>query len=976
MTELSASAYLAYKQDTNFFVSWLGTTARACGWKSPKDPKAKTPTKQEEAVTIAPAPLSKGQRLKGKDRKEAKAKAAAAAAFEASLVKARSQSAQNQQAAPNKPATKHVITTDQLIQQIDLIAAKSADSGASTLKMPPAVHNALNRAVRAREKFAAWYQKTGSGTDPALDGHVYFIQQLRKAWDLLVPDSSPRSTLPAPGVTDTDKADLVMANMFAALDFEEITDDDDDDQEHAPFVHQVKQVSSFNFELQETEADVDFAIFSLFGDIHRIRTEVKEIIRRLSAGEIGLLQATLSISAALELVRQADEEVLALIKTVYRDIAEHFREGSYPSYLDRIYSSKALGRQNESKSQLKLGPFDDFVMLPLGYTLERIRYMAEIHDKDTDHTDFPPMRLFREFVDNFDSENLDDPRVRKGEADDAFIVQMYHDMLFLERLKDGRLDHMVQPPPDYQMPSGLNMRADQLKPMVLNSTLSYFDVLHNALRPIWTESVISMQSLFAAQTLIDIHDLSEPCIPGTQRQVQEARHYAERLDFVKKKPTGETWMRDVALFHTSESMQLVDKLLSLVKRQLTLDPEWTRVKVATLMGTHEMREEWVRDVFSPVHKDRRRLLPAGWEPPKSHYLDDPWAVNITGIWPNDSPTFLMDNNPLYGGTAILDMFSCYELVSVAVANESMAIMCMAYLYRASRQLGLLQTAWAEMDRVIALQVAAIFANDIPMTPRAMYDRFKYRICFGLSKGQMSKRSVMLSMYEAADAPWKLKPSQASTMIRQMLNAQVSLPRLLYWLENEALQTSVADRRKLPTNSTKTSTAITSESKLSPAASPERSVDEAFIPPTAKVGSNYPTRRQLSLRQSLRRIEHHLDAVAPDVDYLNLTRVCAHQLARLYQKLATKFGVKFTVKGSKYDGYMSGVEMTIGILKENAQQADAFAEASARRRKRRNLGEGDEDEVKAVGRQLEYAARRLGRMLASKEGPGSAVAGGD
>lgn len=958
----TTSTYLAYKQDTNAFVSWLGSTAKACGWRPPKKVKEDAHQKSmgsDSALKTAIASIApdtnKGQRLKGKERKEAKARVAAAAAVEASIIRSANTPAP-------KPSAKYTITTEQMVQQMDIVAKSNGP-----VTMPSAINNALKRAVRGREKFASWYQKTEHSTESALDGHTYFIGVLRRAM-CLFPGPSSKEGVRDSNILEsqsTDNGETFMANMFAALEIEEVSDED----ECSGYVSvpQTENMPTMEFEIKETEADIDFAIFALFEDIYRIRTETKEILRRLAAGEVGLVHATLSVAAALELVRQADDEVNDLVHAVgYQNFAEAFSTGSYPAYVAKIYSSDALGRAHAKRSMLTLDPFDEFVLLPVGYTLSKIRFLSD-HPWANDGEGMskvpmplPPLRIDSEFTHASDVEHLNHPRVRKGEADDQFLTQLYQDMILIESIKDGRLDSILAPPPDRSLPPG----TDDLKPRVLNSTLPYFDVLHNALRSIWTQKVISMQSVFAAQTLVDIHDICGSSVPGAQRQLQEAKLYDKRLDFnhdVDPTDADDTALRDLGPFWAPDSKQLVIRLFGLLTDQVIVDPIWTVIKEATLLNSKELRERWVREANTDRYKNLNPHIPEGWEPPKADYMNDPWAVNITGIWPNDSPTFLMDNNPLYGGTALLDIVSSFELASIAIANESMSILCMAHIYNAARQLGLLQVQWVELDRVIDLQAAAIFANDIPTTPKAIFERFRYRLGLGLSKSQVATRSLV-TVHKGTDAPWKLKPSQASTMIRQTLDAQVPLPRLLHWLEAEAFR-SGEDRRIIHGQQQR----YTKNQGPSVPTAPKGPERAALVPSSNSSSSQ----RQMSLRQSLQRIETHLDAVVLDIDYLNLTRACEHQLAKLREKLVSKLNVGYVTTGSRNEGFEARVEMTIGIMHENLKQADAYDEAVRRKKKKKRVGKdqspehGDAD-VKPIGRQLEYAAKLLAKMLSKGE----------
>lgn len=639
---VSASTYLAYKQDTNAFVTWLGATAKKHGWTQSK--KTTRTNVKKCSKTAAPPPAAipdptRSPKLKSNGRKQSKATAA---------------------------ITKYTVSTDDLLKQMAVVSEASQG-----VIMPRAVCNALQRAIRARQKFSMWYRTTGCGTEDALEGHAHFIAVLQKALELFQrgEDGAGASAVGLDAWKPTEKADVFMTNMFEALELEDVVDKEGDYLMEES-THNPADAASYleSYQLQEKAADIDFAIYALFEDIHRIRAETKKIFRRLAAGDISLVHATLVVAAALQLVRQADAEVHDLFCSVgYKYTAEFLHGGTFFAYVCEIYSSAALGRANEQLSMVNFGPFDEFVFLPLGYTLQRIRDTAHCAWRRLDPAGlipgiFPmlPMRLF--YVDAADHKYLNDPRVQKGEADDHFICQLYRDMLVLEGLKEGLFDHSLATLKDFPRDKGGSVRPS-MKEFMLESTLPYFDVLHEAMRPVWKQRRIDLHSVFAAQALVDMHDICGSTITGTTLQVRQAQPYAEGFKALSK-------LDDL---RASYAEDLVSRNYSLLRRTIVAEPRWLLVKKATLLDVKEIREGLVREARTDENiESNKSRIPDGWEPSKADWLDDPWAVNITGIWPNESLSFYMDKNLLYGGTALLDLVASSEEAAVAVANENMS----------------------------------------------------------------------------------------------------------------------------------------------------------------------------------------------------------------------------------------------------------------------------------------------------------------
>lgn len=99
--------------------------------------------------------------------------------------------------------------------------------------------------------------------------------------------------------------------MFAGLEVEHIPEDNHDDDALMP--SQPSRDSNRKTDLYELDTganwELDFAIYSLFEDLHRLRVETRRTWTRFKDGKITLIHATLSTAVCLELVRLAEEEV-------------------------------------------------------------------------------------------------------------------------------------------------------------------------------------------------------------------------------------------------------------------------------------------------------------------------------------------------------------------------------------------------------------------------------------------------------------------------------------------------------------------------------------------------------------------------------------------------------------------------------------------------------------------------------------------
>lgn len=119
------------------------------------------------AVSLKP----KGPRLKGKARKEAKESAKAAPAMQISPPLTDS----------TQSTLKYTLTTQDILVQAEMVA----HSARRKQSMPDSIRIALQRAISARERCAAWFEKTMSSSQESRESHRHFIDILKAASDLL-----------------------------------------------------------------------------------------------------------------------------------------------------------------------------------------------------------------------------------------------------------------------------------------------------------------------------------------------------------------------------------------------------------------------------------------------------------------------------------------------------------------------------------------------------------------------------------------------------------------------------------------------------------------------------------------------------------------------------------------------------------------------------------------------------------------------
>ena len=174
MAGFLASSYAQYENDTSAFTTWLGKAAEACGYKPKRDAKLSESMPDVDSARISAASRAPRPRLRGKARKQV------------DETDPMSQPGADDFASVN--VKKYAVTTQNLLDQIDLVS----QSGRSTASMPPSIRTVLERAMKARERCATWFERVGNIDD---GGHRHFIDVLRTAMSKL----SPVATRSEPG---------------------------------------------------------------------------------------------------------------------------------------------------------------------------------------------------------------------------------------------------------------------------------------------------------------------------------------------------------------------------------------------------------------------------------------------------------------------------------------------------------------------------------------------------------------------------------------------------------------------------------------------------------------------------------------------------------------------------------------------------------------------------------------------------------
>ncbi|KAI1092960.1 hypothetical protein F5B19DRAFT_501914 [Rostrohypoxylon terebratum] len=818
-------------------------------------------------------------RLKGKVRKKAR---------EAEELKAKELLEE-----ARKSASTNVLSVAEVGEQIELV--DRAITGEKEKLMPFNIWKALQRSIKARERFSRWYKATKSCSDDELKSHDHFIDVMKKA-TCLARGQYDKSRPKKPSDNEINQDDgLAKRNIFDCLEVEDLSAPDfpdiPDTLVNEGNFPDTSREDKFLSNLRPMIAQTDLAFVSLFHDLHVARKETYLVFRRLVTGEICLASATLSIAMAIDLIRKAEEDALELADMaahVYPPFGEVLTDlGAYGTYYNLFKSPDGrIASLDKSSDDL-----DELLFEPLGLTLMDLRQRPSVPEP----AEFDLTRPFAPLSEHYrDSpEKLNTPRVQKGLKEDQILKHFYYEMRLIEGLSVTNVVHSD--------PNGTEKDVSDIdfnKP-----TLPFYDIFHDALRPIWQRNRVSLASAFAARVMLDMCEVCGTSLHNSIVLPKEATSYAKRYGFPE-----------------------YDSRLGLdLETPDFLEAKVCRIEMRTM---YELTDQayWVN--FRPRIIALSKLGRQEKEKGKEEDV----------IWPHESTTFMLDNNLLYGGTAILDLITMSELLETQLADFHFSIFCAAHIYNAARQLAGLDVSWPEMDRVIQLQKNTIFANDIPTTPKAASRRFTYRM--GLSiKGKLRG-----ALFGSGPQSCKLQPTATSLIIREYFEHKIDFPRMIHRLEEEGIRYEKTRKR------------------------PRQASDR---PPPAS-STTEEDKREMKLINDLHRVEEYINAMLPDMkfDYINLTRTCNRLMESLRLELTTELGVEYTwTSTNRCKGAVIRVEVVVRMLIQNFAQSLAHDRVK-RKAKRGSKAKDGDIKVDAIGSQLKHAAGFMKKFITRELSRGS------
>lgn len=761
LPEILSGSYKRYKEDTNVFATWLSKTAKACGYK-PSKPANQDATPPPPSQNTTPA--TQGSRLKGKARKEAK------------MATKQSEDFSDNSKPASVPIMKYTVTTKDLLDQATVVAK----SIRPRVQMPSNILRVVQRAIHARQRCADWFRTTGAKGDSSTEGHDHFISVLQKALVILescLETGSKEFKTSVKGRMNEQIAPEIstssddLGNRFDMLEVEDTDDVLDlaasDISAAKKTLPSTVQHTCDVFELEtQRGADLEFSIYCFFEDLHRIQDFLKETWKMNKAGTLDLVTAAMTTDMALDLVRRAEEDIIAAAPGLLAKPRSYEAISLIIFYADSFSKGDDPEEKLKSSDTLKLTEFDEFIYLSTARILMKFERVASFKVVEYPQP-VPPVRC--SYISR--PELLELPEVKKWENDDRCLSQLLMDMSCHDMFRDIARDREVTPVEDELSNGLLKLRKEgEVSVWIVFASkvfLDIQDILGRAVGQCYQEL---RDAAVSANTILDLHVEGEELVPGG---------------------SGERWLtRDAAQvlnLHNILTFWIIDNTFPELKEMILAASDSPSDKLISLEDVdQETREHIMREL-----RAKGRDVDDG---PSQEHIENAKRLDLRIITPATDPSFLFLQNPLYSGTLAFNLVADMEEVGITLANHHLTIFAISHLYNALQRMGILETRWPEMDHLIKLQIKPLFAGQLPTTPKEFHSRFSLQL--GYSTRNFAQ-GASYSLIRAASK--KKRPLMARTptsnIFRRYFDGKDTTQECLYRLETLIKESQHSEKPK-------------------------------------------------------------------------------------------------------------------------------------------------------------------------------------
>lgn len=524
----------------------------------------------------------------------------------------------------------------------------------------------------------------------------------------------------------------------------------------------------YHMEVKDSQENA-LMVFTLFIDLHKIKSEIKSLWKRCIKEDADVVVTTLLTTQALDFVQRSEERVVSVLgEAGYRKdswrgeapLAWSF-PGTYCLLLSTLRDptdTQAVLRFEESSQVAEEGEEPvDMNSLTFSFSARRLSYIAAV-EKNCVFTE-PLLELFA----------LDQHALLNADIDSVLDRDRR-----LCRLLFGLMRLGFTPPGEPL--EGCPQRTRQ------NWSVRK-DPIITCLIPFWSRLEVNLSSVFAAEVMLDIEEISNAFATSRTSYDGTFDRYMSLLGLQivdDAAPDGGmfTHTEDSPLVRGSGYEGWFEKAEEILIRAFCL---------LQVPADFRHRYQYEREVarkkeFDEYCGDSFNLY-AALDPLSLKYTKDEYQrfglFDHIPLLPHID--YVFKSYPIFATHREAFMQTLAESAGIDVLNVNKhTIGAMAHLYNASQQLGLGNLKWPTMDRLIDLHKVALFAGDIPTTPAAMLKSFSHR--YWGPKGKMSRKAKQKRMNRPITL---MKPSAMTQAFNEHWDTAGRIP-FWYTLESNAL----------------------------------------------------------------------------------------------------------------------------------------------------------------------------------------------
>ncbi|KAK8122628.1 hypothetical protein PG984_011298 [Apiospora sp. TS-2023a] len=404
----------------------------------------------------------------------------------------------------------------------------------SEVRMPLWVKRPYTRALSLRKRCQAWFEEGGRTTPENIATHRHFIQVLEECYDIFDAEDFFEEE---EDTQDEQDQTASLANAFAAMVVEYLSSSEEDAKgSSGPSVPQTVPPTPNDDRPQtytgaskaycdlDPKWDVACQVYSLFEDVHFLRSEIQKLYAEIDAGTLSLPVVSIIIMHCIRLVGQMEEKVYNQFPGVYTPTGKPYEDMAAVLYDMMKPKITAVTYQQETAEYSEA---DEFVFLGIGRTLRKLTETAHMTREFEWPPPLPEARMYcmenRDFILSHSFERFD--------KEDIHLSQFGMDIHLGEILvRDSYVDK----------------EATRLSRTPLQA----------AMAELWKSKATTVQSVFAALVTLDFQSVTNkpaPNLTGAQKDVSDAkkRVYDEN-SFYPFSPKNSLRSRDRALFASGE----------------------------------------------------------------------------------------------------------------------------------------------------------------------------------------------------------------------------------------------------------------------------------------------------------------------------------------------------------------------------------------------------------------------------------------